>query len=769
MSKKSEPGDRPYDFKKFLPMKKPASNRDIHCLGGTCNPSFHDNRSESSPVPDGSKFYLDGLSCASCASKIEDALNQMEGVRASLDFAASTLYLNAVDEKLETEALRLVKKMEPHLKIKDMETDDEEDDGKNASSILVKIVFAGVFFLTGLILQNYVFPGAANLSLGDFRFWVVLLTYLTGYIIAGHDIVLKAIRGIMKRDFFGENTLMTIATLGAFAIREFPEAVGVMLFFKVGEYLEDRALNHSRSSIKGLLKIRPDYANLKRNGETVRVSPEEVQIDEMIMIRPGEKVPLDGVIEEGQTSVDTSALTGESMPKSLNPGDSILSGMINKSGVITVRVTKSFGESTVNKILDLVENASAQKAPTEKFITKFSRVYTPAVVTGAFAMAVLPPTLSQIPALTDFFSHPETYSEWIYRALIFLVIACPCALVISIPVGFFGGIGAASKKGILFKGSNYLEAFRNIHTMVFDKTGTLTEGEFKVSEVNPRNGFSEEELLRFAAEAESQSTHPIARSVVDAYGGRIDEDRIRSYEEISSHGIRAIIDGREILAGNDRILHMDGYDIKHDTCHVGGTVLHVVIDGNYAGYIILADKLRPEARKTVDALKAGGIKKIIMLTGDSKDAAEPIARELGLDSFHAGLLPQDKIEIVNRLKEEIDRSKHKIGFVGDGINDAPVLTASDIGIAMGGLGSDAAIEAADVVLMKDRLSGLLDAMHISRRTIGIVFQNITMALVIKGFFIIFGALGMASMWEAVFADVGVAIMAILNSTRVLRV
>ena len=749
-------------------MKEHTHNRDSHCAEGVCNHAAPDKQAGPAPVAGGTKFYLDGLSCASCAAKIEDTLNRMEGVRATLNFAASTLYIDAANRNLERDALKLVRKIEPGLKIKEINGTDEEEDEESTSPILVKIFFAGIFFVLGLVLQNYLFPGAAALPAGDFRFWAVLLTYLTGYIIAGHDVVLNAVRGIMKKDFFGENMLMTIATLGAFAIKEFPEAVGVMLFFKVGEYLEDRALNHSRSSIRSLLKIRPDYANLKKDGETLKVNPEEVQVNELIMIRPGEKVPLDGVIEEGQTSVDTSALTGESMPKSLNPGDNILSGMINRSTVITVRVTKPFGESTVNKILDLVEKASEQKAPTEKFITKFSRIYTPAVVAGAFAMAILPPVLFQIPALTNLFSHPETYSEWIYRALIFLVIACPCALVISIPVGFFGGIGAASKKGILFKGSNYLEAFRNIHTMVFDKTGTLTEGEFKVSEVKPLNGFSKEELLRFAAEAESHSTHPIARSIMDAYGEKTDEDRIRSYEEISSYGIRAIIDGKEILAGNDRILHMDGYDIEHDTCRVEGTVVHIVIDRRYAGYIILADRLRPEARETIDALRAAGVKRIMMLTGDSRDAAEPVARELGLDAFHAELLPQDKIKLVRDLEDEIDGSRHKIGFVGDGINDAPVLTASDIGIAMGGLGSDAAIEAADVVLMKDRLSGLLDAMHISRRTSRIVFGNITMALGIKGFFIIFGALGMATMWEAVFADVGVAILAVLNSTRVLK-
>jgi len=653
--------------------------------------------------------------------------------------------------------------------IKQIQNGGKEKSGVKTSSILVKIFFSGLFFVSGLILQNIVFSDAGSLPTDNYRFWTVLLTYVAGYVTAGHDVVLNAARGILRRDFFGESILMTIATLGAFAIGEFPEAVGVMLFFKVGEYFEDRALNHSRRSIKNLLKIRPDYANLKRNGETVRVSPGEVRVDERIIIKPGEKIPLDGVIEEGHTNVDTSALTGESMPKSLNPGDTILAGMINKSAMITARVTKLAGESTVSKILDLVEKASAQKAPTEQFITRFSRIYTPAVVASAAVMAFVPPLLFQVPGLSPLFPHPGTYAEWIYRALIFLVIACPCALVISIPVGFFGGIGAASRKGILFKGSNYLETFRKIHTLVFDKTGTLTEGKLTVSEVRPLNGFSKEELLRCTAEAESHSNHPIARSILEAYGKKTGEGRIGRYEEISSHGIRAMIDGREILAGNDRILHLEGYDIEHDTCRIEGTVVHIVINKRYAGYITLSDRLRPGAKETVHALKAAGVKRIIMLTGDSRDAAEPVAKTLALDGFHAELLPQDKIELVRKLEAEMEESGHQIAFVGDGINDAPVLTASGIGIAMGGLGSDAAIEAADVVLMKDRLSGLLDAMHISRRTRRIVFGNIAMAFGIKGFFILFGALGMATMWEAVFADVGVAILSVLNSTRVLRV
>ncbi|VAX34263.1 Lead, cadmium, zinc and mercury transporting ATPase; Copper-translocating P-type ATPase, partial [hydrothermal vent metagenome] len=472
-----------------FPLHIKNNKTDDHCAEEVCS-TVQGESPERPAITGGTKYYLGGLSCASCAAKIEQKLNQMDGVRAELSFASSTLVLDTDSRELEEEALAVVKKIEPHIKIKKIEDEEGEEEEENAGpSILLKIFLAGIFFITGLVIQNYVYPDAEDLPLSDLRFWAVLMPYLIGYIIAGHDVVTGAVKGIISRDFFGESLLMSIATLGAFAIKEFPEAVGVMLFFKVGEYFEDRALNHSRRSIKNLLKIRPDYANLRKNGITERVKPQEVQVGDLIMVKPGEKVPLDGVVEEGQSSVDTSALTGESMPRSLKEGDEVLSGMINRNAVITVRVTKVFSDSTVSRILDLVEKASAQKAPTEKFITKFSKAYTPAVVAGAFALAVLPPVIYQIPALTSVFSHPETYSEWIYRALVFLVIACPCALVISIPLGFFGGIGAASRNGVLFKGSNYLEGFRDIRTMVFDKTGTLTEGVFKVTEVMPRNGF----------------------------------------------------------------------------------------------------------------------------------------------------------------------------------------------------------------------------------------------------------------------------------------
>ncbi|NOY45442.1 MAG: cadmium-translocating P-type ATPase [Deltaproteobacteria bacterium] len=711
---------------------------------------------------------MEGLTCASCAGKIERELGRIEGLQAELHFASSLLVVNAEDPALQRRALEVVRRIEPEVRIVRIDADHLEAEPRGVSPILKTVAVAGVVFGLALLIQEVLLPGAETLPLSDGRFWAVLVPFLVAYVIAGQDVVRQAVRGVLRGDVFGESFLMTVATLGAFAIREFPEAVAVMLFFKVGQYFEDRALNHSRRSIAALLKIRADYANLRRDGETVRVAPEQVRVGDRIVVKPGEKVPLDGVIEEGRTTVDASALTGESRPRTVGEGDEILSGMVNRSGVVTVRVTKPFGESTVKKILDLVETASARKAPTEAFITKFSRAYTPAVVAGAVLLAVVPPLLYQVPALSGWFGHPETYSEWIYRALVFLVISCPCALVISIPLGFFGGIGAASRRGVLFKGANFLEAFRSVRCMVFDKTGTLTQGVFRVSRVVPHNGFSRDELLALAAAAESHSSHPIARSVVEAHGRPIDEGRIERYEEIPAHGVRAVIDGKEVLAGNDRILHLDGDGLEHDTCELEGTVVHVAVDGVYAGYLLLSDEPRPEARETLERLRAEGVRQMVMLTGDETSAAEGVARALGLDAFHADLLPEDKVEWVQRIKAEQRDPRAKVAFVGDGINDAPVLAAADVGVAMGGLGSDAAIEAADVVLMEDRLTGLVDAVHVARRTNRIVRANIAMALGIKGVFIALGALGVATMWEAVFADVGVAVLAVLNASRILR-
>lgn len=600
----------------------------------------------------------------------------------------------------------------------------------------------------------------------ELSFWGELSLFLLSYIIIARDIVWKAIRNVFHGRVFDENFLLTVATLGAFAIKKFPEAVAVMLFFKVGELFQDMALNRSRKSIKSLMEIRPDYANLKIDGETKKVDPDEVNVGDVIMLKPGERVPLDGIVLDGSSLVDTSALTGESVPRKVKAKDEILSGMINKTGLLTVQVTKIFSESTVSKILDLVENAASKKAPTEKFITKFAKYYTPAVVFGAFTLAIVPVILYHIPVFTPMFAHEETFSEWIYKALIFLVISCPCALVISIPLGFFGGIGASSKRGILVKGSNYLEGLNNLHTVVWDKTGTLTKGVFRVTKIVTKNNFPEDKILKFAAQAESQSSHPIAQSILEAFNRKIDERKIESYEEISGYGIKARVEGHYVLVGNDKILHRE--NIEHDTCDVEGTVVHVVIDYKYTGYIIISDEIKEDTRIAIQRLKDIGVKRQIMLTGDSQEVAKAVSQKLGLDEYFAELLPQQKVEKIEELMKKKVNNKDLIAFVGDGINDAPVLMRSDIGVAMGALGSDAAIEAADIVLMTDEPSRLHEAVKIAKRTRGIVLQNIGFALGVKGTFLTVGALGMATMWEAVFADVGVALLAILNSTRVLK-
>lgn len=607
------------------------------------------------------------------------------------------------------------------------------------------------------------YAGALILKL---PFWGEFSLFLLSYFIIAKEIVWKAVSNLFHGKVFDENFLLTIATTGAFIIKEFPEAVAVMLFFRVGELLQDIALDRSRRSIKSLIEIRPDYANLKLDGELKRIPPEQVKIGDIIVIKPGEKVPLDGVVLEGSSFVDTAALTGESVPRKVGPQDEVLSGMINKSGLLTVRVTKKFSESTVAKILDLVENAASKKAPTEKFITKFAKYYTPAVVLGAVLLAIVPVLLYKIPALTSMFAHEETFSEWIYKALIFLVISCPCALVISIPLGFFGGIGGASRRGILVKGSNYLEGLNKLHTVVWDKTGTLTKGVFRVTRIVTRNGFSKDEVLKFAAWAESHSNHPIAKSIIEAYKEKIEDSRVEEYEEISGFGIKAKVEGHSVYVGNDKLLHLN--NVEHDTCDVEGTVVHVVVDSRYAGYIVISDEVKEDAKDAVEKLRNFGIRKQIMLTGDSREVAERVAKTLGLDGYFAELLPQQKVEKIEELMRGKKKTRELVAFVGDGINDAPVLMRSDIGVAMGALGSDAAIEAADVVLMTDEPSRLPEALRIARRTRNIVWQNIGFALGVKGIFLTLGAMGMATMWEAVFADVGVALIAILNATRVMR-
>jgi len=555
---------------------------------------------------------------------------------------------------------------------------------------------------------------------------------------------------------FDENFLMTIATIGAFAIGEFPEGVAVMLFYQAGEFMQNLAVTRSRKFIAELMDIRPDYANLKVDEGIKRVSPEEVDIGELIIVKPGERIPLDGEVVEGKAMVDTSALTGESLPREVSVGSEVLGGFVNKNGLLTIKVSKEFGESTVAKILDLVENASSKKAPTENFITKFARYYTPIVVFAALGLAIIPPLVIK----------DATFSQWFYRALIFLVISCPCALVVSIPLGFFGGIGGASRNGILVKGGNYLEALNDVGTIVMDKTGTLTKGVFKVTKIETIKGLSREELLEYAAYTESYSNHPIAASILKEYGGEVDKGQIQDYNEISGYGIKAKVKGREIIAGNRKLMEKENISIKK--LDEIGTIVHIAVDNNYAGYIVISDEIKGDSKEAIKGLKEIGIKQIIMLTGDNALVANRIAQELGVDKVYSELLPQDKVVKVEMLEKE-KTSKDKLMFVGDGINDAPVLARADIGVAMGGLGSDAAIEAADIVIMTDEPSKLVSAIIIARRTRNIVWQNILFSLGVKGVVLLLGALGYATMWAAVFADVGVALIAVLNAMRVMTI
>ena len=581
-----------------------------------------------------------------------------------------------------------------------------------------------------------------------------LVAFLVPYAVIGWDIVWKALRNIAHGQVFDENFLMTIATVGAFCTGEFPEAVVVMLFYQVGELFQGYAVGRSRQSIASLMDIRPDYANIEREGKLEQVDPDEVSVGDCIVVKAGEKIPLDGVILEGSSTVNTAALTGESLPRDVEPGDDVISGCINQSGLLRVQVTKEFGESTVSKILDLVENSSSKKAKAENFITKFARYYTPAVVIAAILLAVLPPLLSG-----------GQWGEWIQRALIFLVISCPCALVISVPLSFFGGIGGASKSGILVKGGNYLECLADTNIVVFDKTGTLTKGVFNVTAVHP-DSISEAQLIEMAALAESYSDHPISRSLKEAYASEIDTSRLGEVEELSGRGVRAEVDGRSVCIGNDKLMEEIG--VKWHPCHRIGTTVHVAVDGMYAGHIVISDEVKPDAKEAIQALKQQGVRKTVMLTGDAKAVGEGVAQELGLDQVYTELLPADKVKRVEELLGKKSQ-KETLVFVGDGINDAPVLSRADIGIAMGAMGSDAAIEAADIVLMDDRPSKIAVAIQIAKKTRRIVRQNIIFALAVKALVLALGALGIATMWEAVFADVGVSVIAILNAMRALKV
>ena len=698
-------------------------------------------------------IMLEGLGCANCAAKIETEVSKLEDVKfASVDFVSKKLTLetnidvnvSSLNETIEG----IVKKIEPDVKVvfegntsKANTKENDDDDEDNNKKEIARLIIGGAIFAVGMIF--------------NFQNWLELTLFLISYIIVGGPVVLKAIKGIARGQVFSEHFLMSVATIGAFFIGEYPEGVAVMMFYLVGELFQDLAVGNSRKSISALMDIRPDYANLKIGDEIKKVSPEEVNIGDIIVVKPGEKVPLDGKVLDGTSMVDTAALTGESIPRELVPGSDALSGFINKNGVLTVEVTKDFGESTVSKILDLVQNASSRKAPTEQFITKFARYYTPVVVFGALALAIIPPLV--VPG--------ATFSEWIYRALVFLVVSCPCALVISIPLGFFGGIGGASKRGILVKGSNYLEALNNVEMVVFDKTGTLTKGVFEVVEVNAQIDYTDDELIEYAAYAESHSSHPIALSILKVYKKEIDFSKIDDYKEIAGHGLSVKLADKEVLAGNAKLMVSE--NIKYQEIETIGTVVHIAINKKYAGNIVISDEVKEDSAEAIKGLKALGVGKIVMLTGDIKAVGEKIGKQLGLDEVYSELLPADKVEKIESLEAKKSK-KGKIVFVGDGINDAPVLARADIGMAMGGLGSDAAIEAADIVIMTDEPSKIVTAIKVAKRTRNIVMQNIVFALGVKAIFLVLGAAGVASMWEAVFADMGVAIIAILNAMRVMN-
>lgn len=607
---------------------------------------------------------------------------------------------------------------------------------------LIQIIISAILFVIGLLVP---------FSNG----WITKGIYIGAYLIVGLEIIIKAIKNIFKGEVFDEHFLMAVATIGAFAIGEFPEAVAVMLFYQIGELFQDYAVDKSKESITNLMDIRPDVAVVKRNGKLETLKPETVKIGEEIVVKPGEKIPLDGTIIDGSSMLDTSALTGESVPRSAKIGEKVLSGCINQSGVLTIKVEKEFGESTVSKILDLVENAGNKKSKSENFITKFAKIYTPIVVGIAILLAIIPPFLLKW----------GSFSEWLERALTFLVVSCPCALVISIPLGFFGGIGGASRKGVLIKGSNYLELLSKTDIFVFDKTGTLTEGVFEVQKINPVD-ISEEELLKIAAYAESYSNHPISASIKKAYQKEINQEIIEKTEEISGKGIISQIENKTVVIGNNKIMQEKGIEYKE--CNDIGTILYVAINNKFEGSIVIADKIKEDAKQTIQGLKRNNVSKTVMLTGDKKEIAEKVAKQIEIDEVYTDLLPDQKVEKVEELMKQ-KTEKGKLAFVGDGINDAPVLAISDIGIAMGGLGSDAAIEAADIVIMNDKPSKILEAIKISNKTMRIVKQNIIFAISVKILVLILGACGIATMWEAVFADVGVSFIAILNSLRALGI
>lgn len=704
------------------------------------------------------ELILNGLNCAHCAEEINDKVSKLNGVKDSnLNFISKVLTINLAPSvnkfEIINEAINIINNTEPGLDIqikdnkKELSKKDNEEfireEEKVQKKELLKIGFGTIVYILGILESSM-----------NFKSSIINLVYLIAYLIIGGSVLSKAYKNALNGKVFDENFLMSIATIGAIAIGEMPEAVGVMLFYKLGEYLQGKAVGKSRKSISALMEIRPDYANVKVGSDIKVVSPYEVEEGDLIVVKPGERVPLDGNIIEGSSMIDTSALTGESVPREVNVGDEILSGAINKNGLLTINVTKEFEESTVSKILELVQNASSKKSKTENFISKFCKYYTPIVIALATLIAVVPPIFIQDAA----------FSDWFYRGLVFLVVSCPCALVLSVPLSFFSGIGVASKQGVLIKGSNYLEALRNVDTVVFDKTGTLTKGVFDVTKIKPVK-MSESELLEYAAIAEVNSNHPIAKSIVSYYGRDINTTKISKYEEIAAYGIAVEYDGKFILAGNEKL--MKKYNIFSTTANEIGTVVYISVNGSFAGYIVISDEIKEDSKLAIKNLKANGVSKVVMLTGDNKVVGDKVAKELDIDVVYSNLLPGEK---VNKLEElyKIKDEKSKIAFVGDGINDAPVLARADIGVAMGGIGSDAAIEAADVVLMKDKIEEISEAIRVSRRTNKILWQNIIFSLGVKIIVMLLVVLGLTNMWAAVFADVGVTLIAVLNSMRIIR-
>lgn len=706
---------------------------------------------------------IEGLDCPNCAAKVERKINTLEGIKeATVDFLGKKIVVLA-DEISENELVELIQtevdKIEDGVKVfipkvqAGESSSEEEDTGK----IKKKLLIGGVLFVLGIFVPKTLFIPK-------------LAVFLVSYLVIGGDVLLSAFKNILNGQVFDENFLMAIATIGAFVIGEYPEGVAVMLFYQLGELLQGIAVNNSRKSIVSLMDIRPDYANIKVGEGIKKVSPEEIKVGEIIVVKPGEKVPLDGKIVKGASTFDTSALTGESLPREAKAGDDVLSGFINKNGLIEIQVAKVFSESTVSKILYLMENAGSKKSKTENFITKFARYYTPAVVITALIVAIFPPLLIQ----------GATFSDWIYRALIFLVVSCPCALVISIPLGFFGGIGGASRHGILIKGTNYLEVLNDLESVVMDKTGTLTKGIFKVTEVNAENNIkinnfennktelTKPLLLKYAAHIEKFSNHPIAQSIVAEYensASKVDENVVKDFEEISGFGIKVNINNHQFLAGNSKLMNLE--NITFDKKENLGTAIYLAADGKYIGNILISDEVKEDSARAIKGMKENGVKEIVMLTGDNEAIGKNIAEKLGIDKVFTELLPNEKVEKLEEIYKT-KSEKGKVAFVGDGINDAPVLARADLGIAMGGAGSDAAIEAADVVIMNDEPSKIVTAIKIAKKTKEIVWQNITIAFAIKIVVMALGLFGDATMWEAVFADVGVALLAVLNATRVLR-